>query len=209
MVRPIFEYYTPATASTTGFATSVSGASFTLTSAATSDGLAHPVTITGLSATNLSAINVVITGIGPDGNSQTETLALPNGAVTVTSTLAFKSNISVVPASTTGAAAVSIGYSNLVQGRTIPADWQGDVGSIDVVAEGTINYTVQYTYDDIQNPNTARPYKWQSDVGPLTAATATASDVYSAIPMAWRMLINSYSAGATLQMTIVQTNHNQ
>lgn len=209
MVRPIFEYYTPSTASTTGFAASVAGTSFTLTATASPDSLAHKVTITGLTAANLSAINATIVGTGPNGNSQTETLALPNGAVTVTSTLYYLTITSVTPASTTGASTVSIGYAATVAARTIPSDCYGDAAAIDVVVGGTINYTVQYTFDDVQNSSTTQPYNWQSDAGPLTAATATASNIYSVPPIAWRMLINSYSAGATLQMTITQMKHSQ
>jgi hypothetical protein len=211
MVRPIFESYTPATASTTYFVSSVAGASFTLTNTATPDSLAHQVTITGLSATNLSAINATITGIGQDGNTQSETVALPNGAVTVTSTLYYKSSLTVTPASTTGASAVSIGYNNQFSSRTIPSNWRGSQAFVSVKVTGTINYTVQYTGDNIQGqPNTTaatRPYTWLQDDGTKIVASSTnGAETFSSEPMAYRFITNSYSAGATAAMTISEMN---
>lgn len=211
MVRPIFETYTPSTASTTYFASSVSGASFTLTNTATPDSLAHKVTITGLSATDLSGINATITGIGQDGDSQSETVALPNGTATVTSTLYYKSSLTVTPASTTGASAVKIGFADQFSSRTIPLDWRGGLTFVDTYPTGTINTTVQYTGDNIQGgcitPPAARPYNWQADAGSaVTGATAAASDTFNSTPLATRMIANSYSAGATVRFTVSQMN---
>ncbi len=209
MVRPIFETFTPATVSTTYFAASVSGAAFTLTNNNTTDILAHQVTIQGLGATNLSAINVVLVGIGQDGNTQTETLALPNGTAVVTSTLYYKSLTSATPASTIGIATVKIGFNNVIASRTIPVDWRGSLAFVDTYPSGTINTTVQYTGDNIQGqPNTPadpRPYRWQSDASSaLTGATTPASDTFNSTPIGLRLLINSYSTSASVRLTISQ-----
>lgn len=211
MVRPIFQTLTPATVNTTYFAASVTGASFTLTNNATPDTLAHQVTITGLGATDLSAINVTLIGIGQDGNTQTETFALPVGTATVTSSLFYLSLTSAVPASTIGAATVKIGYNAVIVTRTIPLDWRGSVGFVRTYPTGTINTTFQYTGDNIQGqPNTppvSRPYEWQSDsTSPLTNATTAVSDTLTSIPMGARLMVNSYSAGASVRLTISQMN---
>lgn len=211
MVRPIFETYTPATVSTTFFAASVAGATFTLTNNNTADSLAHQVTIQGLGATDLSGINVTLVGIGQDGNSQTETFALPNGTAVVTSSLYYLTLTSATPASTTGASAVKIGFNNIFASRTIPSNWRGSEAFIGVIVTGTINYTFQYTPDNIQGqPNTTaatRPYNWLSDAGSsLTSATASGSVTLTSEPMGFRFLCNSYSSGATAKMTISEMN---
>jgi hypothetical protein len=207
MTRPIFETYTPATANTTFFAASVAGAAFTLTNNATSDSLAHQVTIIGLGATDLSGINVTLVGLGQDGNTQTETFALPNGVATVTSALYYKSLTSAVPASTIGAATVKIGFNNQFSSRTIAADWRGNPAMIAVVVSGTINYSVQYTPDDIQHGAT-RPYNWLADAGPVVSVSVNGSTTFNSVPLGFRFIANSYSAGATAKLTISQMNNN-
>lgn len=211
MVRPIYETFTPSTASTTYFAATVNGASFTLTNNSTPDSLAHKVTITGLSATDLSAINATITGIDQDGAAQTETVALPNGTATVTSTLYYTSSLTVTPASTTGASAVKVGFADQFSSRTIPLDWRGGLTFVNTYPTGTINSTVQYTGDNIQGgcitPPASRPYNWQSDAGSaVVGATTPASDTFNSTPLATRVIANSYSAGATLRFTVSQMN---
>jgi hypothetical protein len=211
MVRPIFETYTPATASLTNYATTVTGASWPITTHNTTDGLAHQVTLHNNTATDHSAKTVIYVGTNQDGAAQTETINMPAGNATVTSTLYYKTLISATPSLTIGADTMGIGSAATFSGRTIPLDWRGSLSFVSTYPTGTINTTVQYTGDNIQGgcntPPASRPYKWQSDVGsPLVGATAPASDTFSSTPLAARLIANSYSPGAIVELTISQMN---
>lgn len=210
MVLPIFETYEPSTASLTGFASNVTGATWTLTNNSVPDGLAHTITLRNDSATDHSAKTVTFVGTDQDGKAQSQTINMPGSSATVSTTLFFQTVTSATPSATIGVDTMDIGYGDSVAGRTIPLDWGGNVANITVAVSGTINYTVQYTGDNIQGqpptyPPATPPYNWQSDIGPVTAATATASVTWTSIPMAARIVINSYSAGAKiLYFTISQ-----
>lgn len=211
MVRPIFETFTPSTASLTNYASNVTGASWTITTHTTTDGLAHQVTIRNDSGTDHSGKTVTLVGLDQDGAAQTNTFALPGASATVTSTLYFSYLTSATPSATIGADTMDIGSADTFSSRTIPATWRGSQAILSTVPSGTINTTIQYTNDNIQGqPNTpahSRPYNWQTDAGvPTTNATSAGSTPVWVIPMAWRLIANSYSAGATVELTISQMN---
>lgn len=139
-----------------GFALSTApttGATWTLTNTATTDGLAHLVTIHLQEATNHSLKTATIVGTDADGTPQTETgLALPNGHTSVTSTKYFKTVTSVTPSATIGGDTVSIGWSAAsVSSWGEPLNRSGslpfNVGFCCTVASGSPTYTVQHTYD--------------------------------------------------------------
>lgn len=204
MVRPYNKLFSPIATSTTYFASAASGTSFTLSHATIGDGLGHKISFTGNGATDLSAINVTIVGLDQDGAAQTETFALPNGTATVTSTYFYSSLTSATAASTTGAATLKITYTTAAAMPTFPLNWRGGLPIISVMISGTINYTVQFTNDLIQTTAT-RPYNWLSNAGsPLTGATTSQSDGFTVVPLAVRLLINSYSTNATALFEISQ-----
>ncbi len=203
MVLPIYQSYAPSTASTTGFASNVTGGTWTLTANAAPDGYAHQITLHNDSATDHSAKTVTYVGTNPDGKAQTYTMNMPGANATVTSTYYFKTLTSATPSATIGADTMDIGYAASFAGPTTPIDWGGNVIFTSVSVTGTINYTVQYTGDNIQGqpptyPPATPPYNWQADVGATTNATATASNTFTSSPIAMRIIVNSYSAGATI-----------
>jgi hypothetical protein len=211
MVRPIFETYAPSAANLTNYASNVTGANWVITTNTTADGFAHKVTIRNDSGTDHSGKTVTLTGLDQDGASQTETFVLPAASATVTSTLYFSSLATAVPSATIGADTMDIGSADSISSRTIPADWRGAQAFIATVPQGTINTSVQYTPDNIQGqPNTPpapRPYNWMEDTGSdIVNTTVSGSDTFWSIPMAWRLLVNSYSTGASVQLTISQMN---
>lgn len=68
-----------------------------------------------------------------------------------------------------------------------------------VVVSGTVNYTVQHTFD---NPQTAASLTWFDH--PTVAAQATSQDGNYAFPvMAIRLTVNS--GGGTATMTVIQS----
>jgi hypothetical protein len=211
MVRPIFETFTPSAASLTGFASNVTGATWTLTANSVPDGLAHQVSLRNDSVTDHSGKTATFVGTDQDGAAQTETIAMPGASATVETTLYFATLTSVTPSATIGADTMDIGYVDEFSSRTIPANWRGGEAVVGTAPSGTINTSIQYTLDNIQGqPNTpaaSRPYNWQEDTGTDVVNTSViASTPFYTIPMAWRLIANSYSSGASVQLTISQMN---
>ena len=85
-MRPKTFTFSPVTTSATGFVSNATGATWTLTNTATTDGMGHQVTIHNDAATDHSAKTAVLVGTDVDGNAITETMNLPAGTATTTST---------------------------------------------------------------------------------------------------------------------------
>lgn len=206
MVRPIYKTYTPSTASLTGFASNVTGATWPLSATAAPDGLAHQVTLHNDTATDHSAKTVTYVGTDQDGAVQTLTMNMPGSNLTVTSTLYFKTLTSTTPSATIGADTMDIGYAATFSSQTFPLVFRGSDPFMAVIVTGTINYSVQYTPDDIQG-NATRPYNWLDDDGTeIVASSTSGAETFTSVPIGARVIANSYSAGATLQFTISQSN---
>lgn len=110
--------------------------------------LARRVLITG--AGNESAKTFTVTGTNRDGRALTETLAGPNaGAVgTVNDFL----TVSSVVISAAAAGAVTVGTSGIVSSRWFPVDYHKTLNlGFDVTVSGTVNYTIEHTYEDPQS----------------------------------------------------------
>jgi hypothetical protein len=103
--------YTSSAASLTGFASNVTGATFTLSANSVGDNLAHKVTIRNDSATDHTGKTITLTGTGPNGAVQTEALAGPNNAATVTSVNYYLTLTSVTIDATIGADTFDIGWA--------------------------------------------------------------------------------------------------
>lgn len=136
-------------ANTTGFASNVTGAAWTLTANNSGDSLAHLLTIHNDSATDHSAKTALITGTAPNGEPQTETLALPAGTATSTSTKYWLTVTSVVPSATIGADTMDIGWAAAsVSAWVYPSSTQAafNMGFGCHITSGTPTYTVQHSY---------------------------------------------------------------
>lgn len=187
---------TPADANLTGYASNVSGAAFTLTATAATDGLAHRVTVRNDTANSKAAINLTLVGTDADGNALTEVLAGPGANATVTSVGYFKTLTSVMPASTFGADTSDIGWAAQIQTQIFNINVLAeDALAVNVDIGGTINYTVQQTFDDL---NAASPV-WQTLV---SAGSQTADGIWNTTGGATglRVTVNSYSSGATIRI---------
>ncbi len=153
-MKRLSKSYTSGAALTTGFAASVTGVLWTPTTASPTDGLAHLLTITGLTATNHSAKTALVTGTDENGAAQTEILAaLPNGTATVTSTKYWLSITSVVPSATIGADTMKMGWAAASLAAWVPvANYSQpgvfNLGFVVVPTAGAPTYTVQSTYND-------------------------------------------------------------
>lgn len=207
-MRPKQIDFDPANANLTGFASNVTGAAFTLTTTATSDGLAHQVSIRNDSATDHSGKTVTLVGTDADGRAQTEVVTGPGTSATVESTKYFKTLTSATPSATIGADTFDIGWVDEVASQTIPLDWRRQTPpTIHVVVTGTINYDIEGTLQDIYSDGSAPftatdqgDFEWFNDAN-FTAKTATLVDDL-ALPgyRAIRVVINSYTDTAELQV---------
>lgn len=117
------------------------------------DGLGHLITITQTTSTNHSAKTAIITGTNANDQPQTETaLALPNGAVTVTSTKYFKTVTSIAISATIGADTMTVGWAvdavspwkSVVEHNEFRNGFNMGIGC---TITSTPNYSVQFTYD--------------------------------------------------------------
>lgn len=196
----------PAAASTTGFAASVTGASFTLTANTSGDSLSHKVSVLNNTATNHSAKNLTFVGLDPDGRAQTETISAPAGSATVTTTLYYSYLTSVTPSATIGADTFSIGWPNTFVTKTYPINFRRGQASLDLRVTGTLNWDLNQTYDDIQTKTTA--FSWSVKT-PATESgqTGDLSLIYQAHPKAIRIKFNSYNTGATMTVSYTQLDY--
>lgn len=173
------------------------GAEYTLVATETPDGLARKVVITPSGAVSGS---YVITGTGILNNELQETLAT-NAASAVTSTNYFKT-VTSVTAAVVVAETVDIGWSATMQTIVYPVDWRSPFAcNISVDVSGTINYTVQQSFSDVLGGTTP---VW-ADISALASKTADLSSQAAVGATAIRMLVNSFSDGATISLTTSQS----
>ena len=203
-MRPTTISYSPTAASTTRFATGLTGAGpfTTFTNTSTGDNLAHQVTIT--SAANLSAITFTVVGTDADGHSQTEAITGPN-ATTSIGTKHFLTISSITASSTLGENTMDVGMSAVSVSKTVPINWrQMPFGvSLFVDISGTINYTVQHTFANTYSTENPAQATWMPHSS-LAAKTADSDGNYAFPVMGTRLLVNSVTNGATAAFTILQ-----
>lgn len=185
-----------ADADLTGFLSNATGATWTLTATAPTDGLAHQVSIRNDTANDHSAKTAVLTGTDANNAVLTETVTLPAGSATVESTGYFKTLTTVVPSATIGADTMDIGWVDEVSSATYQIDWCSPYAcNISVDVTGTIDFTVQETFVDIQNTTPL----WVN-ISALASKTADTTSVAAVGATAIRVIVNSYSTTAELQM---------
>lgn len=205
-MRPQVFSFTPSDDNLTGFLSNATGATWTLTTTTPNDGMAHLVIITNDSITDHSAKTAVLTGTDADGNSQTETMALPAGSVATTSTKYFKTLTTVVPSATIGADTMDIGWTDDVVSPTWVPDYKQQTFSVGIGLDisGTINVDVQHTFDDVFDSSVAYSSRTWLDHASLAAKTVDADGNYAAPVRGIRLLINSLTTGATVKVTFIQ-----
>jgi len=162
--------------------------------------LTVPAVLTAYSQAS-SSINFVVTGTGPAGQSQVETLAV-TASGTITGSLSFATVTGIV-ASAAAASTISIG--NGVPGYTgwLPLDiyTPNQVTNISAKTSGTVNYSVEYTNEDpfdlsIQQLAVAHPN------ASLTASTKDETQFTTTLMRSVRLKINS--GDGSVRFTVVQ-----
>lgn len=142
------------------------------------------------SAGNLSAVNFTIYGIDLKGTAIAEAIAGPN-ANTVTTTAYFSKVTRIAADAAVGTdvkAGIGIGRSNWIKGTSFMTPFNATI-AVDVT--GTINYTVQYTPDDLELVSS--PSIFSHPDSAVVSATADAVANYAFPIGATRILVNSGS----------------
>lgn len=165
---------------------------------ATQGRIAYLIDITG--AANDSARTFTITGTDPDGKAQVETRAGPN-VNTVTSVKFWRSILSIaIDAAAAGAITIGINATGQFVSQTIPLDLYEPQTTVAVDISGTINYDVQKAFE---RPTAGETPNWVA--GGLATQTADANTAYTSSTGAVRLKVNSYSAGATAKLQVLQS----
>lgn len=197
----------PANVSLTGLLSNATGATWTLTATSAGDGLAHQISIRNDAAVDHSAKTAVLTGTDADGRAQTETVNLPGVSATVESTKYFLTLTTIVPSATIGSDTMDIGWVDEVASITYPLNRHADTGALcQLDLTGTANFTVQVTTENIQQSFTDQesiPWVATQDTD-LVGASANQIGSLDAGATAMRVLINSYTDTAELQVYISQ-----
>jgi hypothetical protein len=199
----------------TGFASNVTGAAFTLTANESGDSLAHRVSIRNDSATDHSGKTVTLVGTDADANPQTNVVTGPGNAATVESTKYFLTLTSATPSATIGADTFDIGWVDEFSSKTIVLNYDSLANpSAQVLVTGTIDFDLEVTLenpikggDEQVSPFTLddqNDLAWENDAN-FTGKTASLM-AQLAVPgiRGVRVVVNSYSSGAELQVWIVQ-----
>lgn len=182
---------------------------FTLDGALTSggvytsaDGGARQLSFT--SAANESGDTYTITGTDADGRAQTETVTGPN-ATTVES-LKYWLTVTQIATSGAASAAITIGVVDELASKTIRLNRHSTTGALcHIDVTGTIDVTAQVALvnpDDYTDQN-AIPWIATQDTD-LVGATADALGSLDTHAACFRLLVNSFSSGAEVQVYLSQ-----
>lgn len=169
----------------------VAAGSLTLNGVLVSGGVAHLDTQrkVGISSTgNLSAVTFTVYGTDQAGNTISESLTGPNND-TVSTVLDFYT-VTQVAASAAVGTDVIVGTTDVGASAPIPLDIYLDPFNVScfVDVQGTVNFTVQFTFDDVQA--NAGPYVWTNHPD-LTSGTADGDGTYISPVTATRIVTNS------------------
>lgn len=195
---PSAAFLAPIAASATVLGASQAGtAGVALVLASTVLDVARQVIIT--SAADESAHSFTITGTNWFGAVISEVLLGANVGV-ATSVNSYKTVTSIVPVQTT-TGNVTLGTNGVA--TTPPIVVPPAVGiTLSVKVTGTVNYSVQQTFDSpwVSNPDTLT---WVPVVAGLTAQTANAQAASTQLATAYRLVSNSNTAPGGAQLTVI------
>jgi len=159
-----------------------------------------------------AGITYTVVGTGRGGQALTETVQGVNNPSTVTTTQDFKT-VTAVTHSGSVAGTVTVGTvsaSTAMSSEWVAVDTTRDPINIGIAVfiTGTINYTVEYTYDDVTAPFSGTfPTVFNIATGSLTSKAANGdsqANPFNFPVWAVRVTVNSYTAGATLKMIVQQ-----
>ncbi len=178
------------------------------------DGLGRQLSITDTGTDVQTTATYAITGTDADDRPQTTSRAGPGSTATVVFAKFWKTVTSVVITSPVATSTSDLGTTagGLFASKMFVLDHYADVpASIQVAVTGTINFDVETT---MQNPLEAQTgafaisdqsdFAWLND-GNFASQTASSSSALASSGLrAFRVVANSFTAGAELQLWITQ-----
>jgi len=179
---------------------SLAGAGFLTLVAST---ITPPRFVTITSAGDDSGITFTIVGVGPNGETQTETITGPDtDVVTSTKTFAFVESIFASGATDDD---VEAGVAQSGYSQWIPLDIYvpNQVTTISATVSGTIDYSIQYTNEDpFDHSFVHQAVAHPASGGAFTGASTSQTHFTTTLMRAVRYLINS--GDGSIRLTITQ-----
>ncbi len=164
----------------------------------------HPRQIIQETTGNEAARTFTITGTDRDGLAQT--LAMPGENAGTAETAEYWSTVTQIASDDATANNVKFGTVDEISSKTIPINnYASDPATISVDVTGTINYTVQEAFQDVEAVRSAGNDLTWYDVSALTAKAADLVSLITHRATAVRIIVNSHSSAAELQMRILQS----
>lgn len=155
-------------------------------------------------AGNETARTFTITGTDRDGRAQVVTMAGVNATTAETTT--YWKTVTQIASDGATAGNVSFGTVDEVTSQTIPLNhYAAEAATVAVDVTGTVNYTVQQAFQDVEAVLSAGNDLTWYDVSALAAQTADLVSLITHRATAVRLVVNSYSSGAELQMRVLQS----
>lgn len=148
------------------------------------------------SAGNIATVVFTITGTDQDGKAQTETVTGVN-AGTVETTKYFKT-VSSITADAAVGSDVIVGTVDEISFPTIPVNIYNRAHTVAVDVTGTLNYDLEETF---ARPTAGETVAWQNDADIVNETTSQNAYIQKQLG-AFRIVVNSYTAGATLAYSI-------
>jgi hypothetical protein len=153
------------------------------------------------SANNDSGITFTVTGTCPDGVAQTEAITGPN-ATTVEGASYFRT-ITGISVSGATVGNITIGTVDEVATKSYPLNARSaDAATIACDVTGTVNYTVQEAFEDVLSMSSPAQNATWFNVSALASKTTDIASPISRGASAVRLVFNSYTDGAEIQMNI-------
>lgn len=153
---------------------------------------------------NESARTFTITGTDEDGVAQT--LAMAGLNATTGETAQYWSTVTQIASDDATANDVKFGTVDEIQTKTYPLNfYSDDAATISVDVTGTIDFTVQETFDSVLDLSSPAVNATWADISALADKTADTTSTATKNATAVRITVNSYSSGAELQARIIQS----
>src|SRR3990167_9064932 len=204
----------PANANLTGYLSNATGAGpFTMTTTSSGDSLAHQVSIRNDSVTDFSGSTFTLTGTDADGKAQTDTVTGPTASATVESTKYFLTLASATVDVTLGSDTVDFGWVDEFASQTIPLNhYAGVPPTIEVNLTGTAGYDIEVSmrnpFNLVAGTDDQEDMAWINDANWTAKSADLIDDLALAGMRAMRVVVNSYTDTAELQVYIVYPSAN-
>ena len=173
------------------------GGAVTLAVNTPTDGLAHKVVVTPSGSVTG---NYTLVGTDADGKSISETLATDT-INAVTSAAYFKTLTSMTNASGVGAETIDVGWADEVASKTYPLDvYLPYPPTVQANVTGTLNFDIEITNSDITTNTGQNTFIWANEANFTGKSADLVDDLALPGYRAMRVVLNSYSSGAELQL---------